>query len=807
MIAGRVGAPLLFCSLLSSACPFDGGVPDGAVLLCVGNGACPPEWTCDTAVHECREPGATSDTAAPVLVGAAFEPAVVADGPVELIITADEALGAAPLLRFEGSGDPGFVLVDLTGPNARFALDASTVAAGAWPLGSAELVDGSDNRAERLTPNTTLVIDRRLPAILGLAVSHADPAAAGLPFSANAGTNQLAIAFVLDEVVAQQDLAVAAGPATASCTLGVANAFACTAQVTSAFTDGRDRVVVAVADRAGNRADASVDIDTDLRAPAVVDVVTVLHSPASNAPVGAAVAGGSINVELILDEPLGAPPDFTLTGDVAIADVRVEELTPLRWRWSATVLLIGTAGVAQLGAELHDRVGNVANIEVDAVPLALAVLSPCAPLDPSVDCVDFDGDGDFAITAACGIRGGDCDDTDPLSRSDGVEIPGDGADNDCAGDGDMPIDEGAGVFVDPAATIGGVGTRASPVRTIAEAMLLLAGRGWLFLAYAGGVGQWAADYDLGVSVVGALDGEWRRIPGARSSVAVRGFVPPATGAEVVVLDGVALSNANAPSPIYSGVRLTLVRSESPGDLIATARLVAVDSALHPLEIAADVAGSLVARSSIHEIITIGVNSELLIVGSDGEDFLSGGSGPDIIANAGARLDVVNSLVPPIACNGCTLRLTHSVITTDEPDIAALVTVTGSPAPVDLRNNIFYWLAAAPGSAVVSNDNQRLRSLGNLFYAPFPGARLVVDGAFITENVAVLNDCAPLNCTESFGNLVGDPRFSAEPGHIEQSSPALAAAAANYTGLPHALAADIDGDCRTPVAPDIGADEK
>src|SRR3990170_2831437 len=109
--------------------------------------------------------------------------------------------------------------------------------------------------------------------------------------------------------------------------------------------------------------------------------------------------------------------------------------------------------------------------------------------------------------------------------------------------------------------------------------------------------------------------------------------------------------------------------------------------------------------------------------------------------------------------------------------------------------------------MVRNDNGQLLLLGNLFHAPFSGALLVVDSTFTASNVDVVNACAPSDCAGSYSNLYGDPRFSALPGHIEVSSPALGAAVASYQGLPASVAVDIDGDCRTAVAPEIGADEK
>ncbi len=791
-------------SSLVSACWFDGAPPDDATLVCTTEADCPASWTCDAAAHECVAPGAAPDRTAPSVQSAMFAPAVVATGPVTLTITADEPLGQAPALRFEGSGDPGFAPVDVEGPVARFALDATAVAAGAWPLGAVELMDAQGNRALRLTPDVTLVVDRRAPTILDLATAHADPAADGLPFSANDGTNELVVTFVVDEAVEAQAVDVQAGPVVATCAAGVANAFTCHATVTAAFTDGQDRVVVTVLDRAGNRAEATVAIDTDLRPPTPIDVVTVLRSPSSSAPVGAAVVGGTVELELILDEPLGAPPAITLVGDAAFVDAQVEALTAVRWRWRADVAHVGAAGAAVVSAVLRDVVGNSAALDIAAVPLALAVLSPCGPLDPTAECVDTDGDGDFAVTLSCGARGGDCDDTDPLVRSDGPEIPGDGADNDCEGDGDAPIDETAGVFVNAGAAPGGAGTRAAPVRTIDEAMPLLAGRSWLFLAYAGGA-SYGMTGDLRVSLLGGLDDSWSRVADGRSNVDINGVVAPSTGAAVVVLDGITMQ------PGTVGVDAWLVATRTsfpfPGALLTGRRFTAIDATLSNVTMAAGVTGSLVARSIIGDRIVVGEGSDLLITGSSGEDLTDGAIGPDLQAATGARLDVVSSEVPSIGCDGCRLRVIHSVVGTAEPSATALIDVTNSPWPVELRNSIFAWTDGDPGDACVRNDNGQLLMLGNLFHAPFTGALLVADSTFTATNVDVLNTCGPPDCVDGDGNLAGDPRFAALPGHIELSSPAVGAAVPTYQGLPASVAVDLDGDCRSAQTPDIGADEK
>ena len=82
-------------------------------------------------------------------------------------------------------------------------------------------------------------------------------------------------------------------------------------------------------------------------------------------------------------------------------------------------------------------------------------------------CVDQDWDG---YGEACDM-GPDCDDTSTVTRPGAPEIPDDGADNDCAGDGDATRSDAVGVFVDPiAGDDGNAGTMDAPMQTLTAAI-------------------------------------------------------------------------------------------------------------------------------------------------------------------------------------------------------------------------------------------------------------------------------------------------------------------------------------------------
>ncbi len=89
----------------------------------------------------------------------------------------------------------------------------------------------------------------------------------------------------------------------------------------------------------------------------------------------------------------------------------------------------------------------------------------CTPPAPT-GCTDADGDS-FGV----GCPAADCDDTDPTVFPGAPDLPGDGVDQDCAGD-DPALDDSRGIFVVAGMPDTNAGTQAAPVGTVAKGIEL-----------------------------------------------------------------------------------------------------------------------------------------------------------------------------------------------------------------------------------------------------------------------------------------------------------------------------------------------
>ena len=129
---------------------------------------------------------------------------------------------------------------------------------------------------------------------------------------------------------------------------------------------------------------------------------------------------------------------------------------------------------------------------------------PDTPVADAIACADEDGDG-FFNQPGCGSAL-DCNDLDFFSNPDALDIPGNGADEDCR-DGDLTVTEENGVFVNYQAP-GGSGSRISPYSDIDTAVSQVGVKKNVFIAS----GDYTAvTISADVNLLGGFDpGTWQR---------------------------------------------------------------------------------------------------------------------------------------------------------------------------------------------------------------------------------------------------------------------------------------------------------
>ena len=147
-----------------------------------------------------------------------------------------------------------------------------------------------------------------------------------------------------------------------------------------------------------------------------------------------------------------------------------------------------------------------------------ALINPDQP-DNDTDDVDENCDGKFGDASSGDLDGDqyaatgtgdlviDCDDNDPTSNPNGIELPGDGVDQNCDGV-DLTVSDAAGVFVAKTGSDANLGTMASPKLTINAGVALakLDGRA-VFIA----AGEYEETISTKVSLFGGYtESDWSR---------------------------------------------------------------------------------------------------------------------------------------------------------------------------------------------------------------------------------------------------------------------------------------------------------
>jgi hypothetical protein len=362
----------------------------------------------------------------------------------------------------------------------------------------------------------------------------------------------------------------------------------------------------------------------------------------------------------------------------------------------------------------------------------------------------------------------DCNDLDARVFASAPEIPGDGVDNGCSGNGDDPIDESVGVFVDAAnGRPDAAGTRADPLSSVRGADIV-------FVA----VGGSASIIDARI-VVGGLDAVTWEPTDERSAVSLGGDTVQA------------MSHISTQVSVTGAPRALIVDSTFPPSGETLSNAVIVDSSVTALT----VRNSALVNSTTERVNFVGPCTlfggiaKASFVGKIGfpnpepgalratNTLLRDSPGaPVVIAREGSTVTVVGgeleaTVVPsPLMIEVVALTLINSVV---RPTSGSLV--FGLPTTsAELRGVVFVTPEGIPAQVG-------------------PGTTLDLAGV-----VAVRDGCA---C--SLLALTADTR-SVDDVHILPDSPLAGLGIDPHTYTDQA-AVDIDGDCR--VAPfDVGRDE-
>lgn len=524
---------------LGGACWFVDDTPAGAILLCADDASCPNELVCNLSSHTCVSADLVGDENAPGIVTASATPAHAKDGDTVVIeVTADEDLAEAALVFAPGVPDPGFALA-LDGERATFSLIiASSTAPGTTVIDAVRLRDLANNEAARAVDGLAFHVDRTAPVIVRAVA--AGTGAGGLVADV-AGFEGVQVSVQVDEPLASitaRFQALLDEPTACTPTPDVALGFSCALTASAAVPDGDNDVVVEAVDLAGNRSSAAARLHVDTAAPAPLPGSARVTLLDARGDVSAAlVPGGRLEVELDVDEDLAAPPVVTVVVGVGPTATTTPLSVVTAGRHVRAVLSNAqpeSAGSARIDVALTDVVGHAATAPLAlaapfdvGIPVVTPVPSTCAHPAPA-GCPDADGDGALGIDDDCVVPAGaelDCDDDDATVFPGGLELPGDGKDNDCLGDGDSIIDEAGWVFArcesheDPRCVDGTdeghAGTRADPHLDLIVALAAAAASG------KGVIADGTFSFDAGVTlvladapVVGGISAElgWQRVP-------------------------------------------------------------------------------------------------------------------------------------------------------------------------------------------------------------------------------------------------------------------------------------------------------
>jgi len=803
----------LLALVVLSGCPFDTGFGGKPMIACAGDADCPTGRICSLDDRLCvpREPGP------PLALEVTLPGAARGGQVVELRVQADLPIVALEL-KFAPS-DPGFSSGSLNGPVATFTLtvplDDDQLADGFYLL-TAVAVEYEYGVRRSWPQNLALYIDRTRPEIAVVARHETTPAFADLPFSDVAGTDRLLLDYSASELVgavaielqgAQLDqIACVQAGADAD---GRAAAGRCTVTITGGDPSLTSTHLVASAlDAAGNLGTGRNSQPVDFRPPAIA--AASFRITRSNGQLeGVAAPGDHVAVELLVSEPLLQVSDPHFHVATPAGPIAIENISPFVWRASFDVSnAIDRETSAPLALTLVDRVGHVAVVETaNDVTFAPVRVSPCVPPAQLGPCVDVDGDGQSARTAAC-PSGTDCDDNNFYVYAGAIEIPGDGVGNDCSGAPDLAIDDSSGRFVAPTPVgnnLVGCGTAAQPCNTIDYAVSQLpVGSDYLFLAPGSYV---VPQFGLLARIVGGIVAQslGETIPTPRNEVQPTSVLLLAQTLYYdgdllfgVLVDNDVETNGTTPITIARSRLHGYIRARRSSNLLESTVTDSVDTFLGT---------SRIVESSVDG--WLGVQSPLTVVRSQ--------IGGTVLLDSDSRVDLVSSLIlGSLTCVSCTrIGLYHSTLLGQDSRTAVHTSV---PTVVDLVNSVVAVsnLVYEPSMEAVLLDlasGSRLRALGNQFATGRPSSRLLQTGIVSMRldatDLATFNtldtEFSPSSSGDCGGNVIGTAPFvDRTANYVGGASaphgtalPAIDPAAA--ASVPTGVASDYFGHCRGDAA--------
>ncbi|MDP2345030.1 MAG: MopE-related protein [Deltaproteobacteria bacterium] len=789
---------------LASAC-FSPAPVNGDVILCANNLECPAPLICDLVTHTC---GDTDQNVLPSVVVAAFDPAFASSGTVRLLITADENLspGEPPVATFAGSALP-LAAQPPEGSTQELVIDVDDgVAEGVYRLTSLRLTSAA-GLADTSPVDEILVVDRTPPALGELALEDGTSAVAGLLLGDVAPHDVVAVRFSSSEPLVTDGIRVLLGArvTAGACALDDVDRliFACEIAVESSDGDGETALRVEAVDVAGNPAALQTAVLIDTAAPTLLagSALALVFAPGGRTLSAAATPGGDIEVVFTAAEDLAVPPLVALR----LADDDDQAFTLLStsgrtFRYGLTVQP-SLAAVGVIVATLEDRVGHRSvDVPVDlpapfaaGIPVGDAVVTTCPTR--GFTCLDVDGDGAFAASALC-PAGNDCNDLEPVAFGGATEIPGDGVDNDCGGDGDGAIDETSGVFVAADGDDGAAGTRAAPLRTVAAAAAATSSsRPNIFVA-AGGQVTVGGVLEIEGALVGGLDRQsWT--PGGITQLIGSGF------GDLSVSGAAAGVTSNA--GMFAEDNALIVGNQGQIDVVG-ANVVVVEHGLGSGALSND---NLVVQGTARDAHIVEPQAVRLITRSSPLGLPPTKS--TVVGGVLRLFDVTSDVdfVNVYFVNDSDdvrgrVRFFHCTFErlVDEPFNFA------AAGDVDVVGSLFFGGAVGGTITALSVPASAGINTVRLVAVNFVGTP-VRDSAGTGFSIDQVSACSFPGCEEAVDISSGNPsRDSLDPRHLQGPSIARDRGVDSVAeGAPSAVLLDIDGDCRyADGLADLGPDE-